>query len=411
MTRLSGLLVALGLLLAAVPGHAADGRTDQVRRAVDRTGVYVDRAQAQGHLDLWQQRLEEAVAASALPVKVALWSTIDGVAPDLDTVADGVLTSDGGPSVWTVSDDRTSQVVAHAAAPTARRRLDREVERLQRETRAVGDALVATLDDDVISPPRLIPVAHAWVWLRLSSAEPPRVAALAAELEPDAAVLLGRRGSAPDATPRPDDATLFSPIFWSAAALVVLATLAITIRLGVVEARRRRSRVQPLAVPEWARRLTPLSVSRELTALAEAIAAAPARPGDPDYDGAQARSDAAEAHEGSTRPRDLVGMHLLVAEGHQLLIDGEITPRCFFNPEHPAGTQVTRDGQRIPCCPPCARAVRLGRRPDLLALPDEEGRVVGYDEVDDVWSRTGYGTLNRLWAREALLAALEGRQA
>lgn len=401
--------VALALLLSLpAPTHADDSRAERIRAAMADTGVYLEPDTAMGELDLWTSRLETALAEVRLdlPVRVALWTPVPGLAPlEGDVIEDpaevfGDIGLDRGISLTgSITEARVAE-----ADSTAER--VRHVQALNEQALAVGDELVAAAGDPERHP-QLTHVAWAWVWLRLAGQEQPRPRQLVAELSGDLD-LLADSAVAPDIEEyyAEEDNGFIHPLALTTALLVVLGAAA----LFLLRWRRQREQEEaaepPLVRSPFAADLTDLQLEQEVTGLAEAIAAVEARPGDRDYDRAQAHLDAAARFVDSQLDRERVGCRLLVHDG-RLLLAGKIVPaRCFFNPEHYSEASVGKGDVRVPCCRACAAAVRTGRRPPALVVADANGDLAPYYETHDVWTRTGYGSLPGNWARRALLDSL-----
>ena len=79
---------------------------------------------------------------------------------------------------------------------------------------------------------------------------------------------------------------------------------------------------------------------------------------------------------------------------------------CFLNPMHGRAQTVRQwvfdDAEiRVPLCEPCARRLDGSRAPQPL-LVKQGRRLVPYFEVDDIWGRTGYGSLIEDYAEAVL---------
>lgn len=387
-----------------------DGRWDNARAALNDSGVYIEPLPAVGEQALWQRRLEAALddVRFSVPVKVALWTPIPDEDPEgFDTLSDKkLLTFLGQPDAVAVVNPLGYPELAADPGLTD----SKQIEAVWARSRAVTRAIVKASPD----PERytsMTPAARAWVFLRLADAtEPPQPRALVAELAGDPTLLVDD-AAAPKVLGPGSDNDLANPIVLGVAAAVMLATVLV---FGALTLRRRR--IATASLPEvdvlrdrWAEGLTPLAVQQELTGLSEAIAASPAQPGQRDYDSALACADAAAQYVDSPAVADRVGVHLLVADGLAALKGTEPEPRCFFHPQHTANASVRRGKVKIPCCRSCARAVATGSAPTMLMVTNNEGKIGPYFENDDVWSSTGYGSIDQRWASRALLAALERR--
>ncbi|WP_122818459.1 hypothetical protein [Nocardioides pantholopis] len=161
--------------------------------------------------------------------------------------------------------------------------------------------------------------------------------------------------------------------------------------------------------PGWRRRPALVHTARELvppdvaevraeadaglTALAEALATAPAGPRS---DQAALAREAAEPLLRSTDLRDVVGALVLVRAGRHVLVHGARSYRaCYVNPLHGAAKRSAqwRFGDtevEVPVCRACGRAFAGGQAPAALVVR-RGGRP--YYEEDTVWARTGYGSL------------------
>lgn len=183
---------------------------------------------------------------------------------------------------------------------------------------------------------------------------------------------------------------------WAGAAMSALVLF-----LGFAPWRRRRS-AAPIQVPDpvLEGRLATADVAR----LAERIDAATAT-------GRLVPSevllglDAARQLAGSELVEDLIGTRVLTADALARL-DGKEHRTCFFDPRHGPARGVARwrlgQGQiEVPVCTTCDRAITRGKQPRALHLI-RRGRPVAYYERDDVWARTGYGSLVTDLAAEVL---------
>lgn len=121
--------------------------------------------------------------------------------------------------------------------------------------------------------------------------------------------------------------------------------------------------------------------------------------------------DAVEALLGSDDVADLVGAQVVARSGSRDLARGrrgagKALVTCFFDPRHPdAGGKVSwrlGDGEvDVPSCTACARSVAGGDTPDHLRLRARRG-TAPYWERDDVWARTGFGSVSDFVARDVL---------
>lgn len=411
----------LGVLLAllALPwqaAHADEDRLGALRTALGQDGIYLESSPALGDPDRWEQRLQEAREESSLdlPVYVALWTELPGVAPDKE-FAD--WTWNRQRRTLGIEDDAI--VVVHASG---RPRVFGSLPKgpVTSRVKAVGDQADAVADEMVAAAPeqfgQITPVAWAWIFLRLSAADAPTGRELADELSGDTSLL---QDSSIDVTKpgrRADGMSYSEPTVLVPGALVILGTIVVFVLMSRAPVlvtgggQRRTPKTQPARVEDaWARGLTSLTVERELTGLSEAIAASDVRPGHSAYDRAQACADAAAHYVDSPLDRDRVGVHLLVEDGHRDLVGEPRRARCYFHPAHRAETSLRRKDVEVATCRACATAVTQGQRPDSLDVADAGGEVRPYYETADVWTATGYGALDERWASRALLAALEAR--
>ncbi|MEO7350466.1 MAG: hypothetical protein ABIR34_06775 [Marmoricola sp.] len=141
-----------------------------------------------------------------------------------------------------------------------------------------------------------------------------------------------------------------------------------------------------------------------LTRLAEGLARLPVQTRHPEIvEDAVAAREAAESLVDSTRVTDVVGALVLGRSGERDLDratrakPGAAYRCCFFNPLHgPAVTEAAWEfgdaDIEAPVCSSCAATVRAGREPDLLRTRPGHGSPAYY-EGDDVWARTGFGSL------------------
>lgn len=323
-----------------------------------------------------------------------------------------------GPGILLIPAYGTLETVVTADLSTPARR---RWEAISDRTEAIVDEL-SRYHPRADELPRIAPIAEAWIMLRLAAANPPSARALADEL-------IGSDGVSDDSLfiePPDYDFSSDSDTGDSDYGLGTWLTLGCFMALAfglvgwsafraITSGNLTRKRELSLPRDSWDTELTPTAVESELTALAERIAASDVQPGDPAYDRAQASADAAARFVDSDEARDRVGVHLLVEDGLNALLAEDGTPRCFFNPRHRARRTVARSragvgGAEVPSCHDCARAIKAGERPPALMLPDADGRVTPYYAVDDVWSRTGYGSLDPAWATVVLRDSLGIRE-
>ncbi|MGH3357264.1 MAG: hypothetical protein ACRDO7_00580 [Nocardioidaceae bacterium] len=143
---------------------------------------------------------------------------------------------------------------------------------------------------------------------------------------------------------------------------------------------------------------------RELTELARELARAPADVPHPAYaQQAMLARDAAEHVHDSSDLADVAGSLVLARSGRRDVVRASAPERseayrcCYFNPLHgESATQIGWDfgdaQLSVPVCVECERRQESGRTPDLLVVPDGR-RERPYYERDDVWARTGFGSI------------------
>ncbi len=142
---------------------------------------------------------------------------------------------------------------------------------------------------------------------------------------------------------------------------------------------------------------------------------------------------AVRAHDVANRAvtaRDVVGM-LLASDDVADLIGAQVVARagmkdlqrgvaghgaplrvCFFDPRHPSPCSSVYwplgEGRvKVPGCAGCVRDATEDRGPRMLCLGEPEPRP--YWEREDIWARTGYGTLTDTIAADVLHARSEHR--
>jgi hypothetical protein len=150
-----------------------------------------------------------------------------------------------------------------------------------------------------------------------------------------------------------------------------------------------------------------------LMVLLDQLASDASRPVTGLTDAATLARDAVEQLLDSTDPAELVGALTLARTGRrdaERELGSKSLPYrcCYLNPTHREGSrefawhlgeaQVT-----IPVCPECRGKLHAGREPDVL-LVRRGRRVRPYYELDDVWARTGYGSLTDDYAARVLAA-------
>lgn len=415
-TALAGVLLSWGASAqadsqAGSPAAEGSDRQQAMRDALADGGVYLEDVLAHGDPDLWRQRLRDAAAEAdiGVPVRVAFWTEIAGQWPDRDQWVeqepDEQMANLGLSPNTVLLTNPYSNSVDHGALSV--KTPDRVRAWLSR-SEAVVDRLQSQ-NPDPDRYPGLSAVAKAWVMLRLASPDQ-QPQQLVEELAQDAS-LFDDGAWAPDEG-EGSEYTL-SPWTIVVAGIFLAAVIALFLRIVAVERRTERAAEREerrgLTADTLLDTLTPLALEREVTGLAEQIAASEVAPGDPAYDEAQACLDAAGKYVDSELDRDRVGVHLLVADGAAALEGRTPSPRCFINPTHTATTSVHRRETTLPCCASCAGLISRRQRPQALLVADADGEVAAYYETEDVWTATGYGSIDERWARRALLAALETR--
>lgn len=417
--RLWALFVLALVVLVTTPvasqASDPDPREQQMTEQLGSTGVYLEPSPAKGDRALWRRRLVDGVRKADLgvPVKVALWTSAEGVWPgDLWTRDEAAILDALGLPRRTVAllGDQPARVRVETALPQGRvrDRVDASADR--------AAAVVKLLEEASPDPERyerLSSVARAWVFLRLVAADAPAPRKLVAQLSGDPDLFDDK--ATPPESPVQHDSTpekLASP--WAIGAITTVLVGTVLLFLRITWVANRASLAERVAAPRTADpmldRLTRLSIEREVTDLAERVSASDVRPGDPAYDAAQSCLDAAAKYVDSERDRDRFGVHLLVADGRAALDGDDQRAKCYFHPLHTAVTSVKRRDTELPSCRRCAKEVSAGSEPGALLVADPDGTVRPYYETDDVWTATGYGAIDQRWARRVLLAALEDRR-
>lgn len=97
------------------------------------------------------------------------------------------------------------------------------------------------------------------------------------------------------------------------------------------------------------------------------------------------------------------GAFVLGRQAQEVAAGGAVTPPCFFNPLHNAGsTQVEWADTEVPACRACVRVLRRDGRPDTFLVWQQSGlfgadrRAVDYwhlDPEDDPLAAAGFGAL------------------
>jgi len=155
------------------------------------------------------------------------------------------------------------------------------------------------------------------------------------------------------------------------------------------------------------------AASAEVLDLAERLPQAPAGPR---ADAAMLAREAAEPLLTSAEPAELIGALVLARTGaHALAVPTGVYHCCYLHPLH--GAAITKVAWRlgdgsvsVPVCDTCSKRLARRRVPAVLTFV-RDGAPVGYYERDDVWARTGYGSLVDDLARRVTLARGRDRSA
>lgn len=442
---LAGGSASAGAPVASAPGapstattSAQDRRAEIVRTLVDEE-VYLEPSLAGGDAATWAPRLREAAGTVQVPggVAVAGWVGVPGSTPDPDAqeddVMDGYVAAGGDASLVATSAGSSFLVLPtpRAARPAVYDRLDEAYTR----SLAVGTEAVRRFSADRglgerppgrvgVEEVSLHPAAALWLELRLLAPDAPSQGALVSQVAADPTFFVDTtkyvlypgfpRGVRDDPTRRTSSLVLL--------AAVVGAYLAIRAARALRDARRRREAEHGAGDAQVV--ASPAEVEEALTRLAEELARAPVRLDDLGYRRAQRCRDAAERYVDRDAERDRVGVLLLCRDGSTWLAGGEPAPRCYFHPGHrtddglvtvgattaaagtPTVVAVDDLDAQVPCCRRCAAHVADGVQPDALRVAGEVGAVEegrrAYHEVDDSWTRTGYGSVSDEWAQQVL---------
>ncbi|UYM03991.1 hypothetical protein [Solicola gregarius] len=205
--------------------------------------------------------------------------------------------------------------------------------------------------------------------------------------------------------PAPDSRTGF---VWMAATTIGLLVLLVgqqTLRNAWPRRRRDPKQSKPRAqAVEISIDDVRTRAGHELTELVQDLARAPADVPHPEYaQQAMLARDASEHVRDSDDLADVVGALVLARSGRRDVVracesaDSEAYRCCYFNPLH--GESATQVGWqfgdaelRVPVCVACEQKQESGRTPDVLVVPDGR-RKRPYYERDDVWARTGFGSV------------------
>ncbi|UPK76116.1 hypothetical protein MU582_05590 [Nocardioidaceae bacterium SCSIO 66511] len=207
-------------------------------------------------------------------------------------------------------------------------------------------------------------------------------------------------------TPAPGSRTGF---VWMAATAIGVFVLLIgqqTLRSAWPRRRVDPKPAKPTAEPAAAISIDDVraQAGRELTELAQDLARAPAELPHPEHaQQAMLARDAAEHVHDSDDLADVVGALVLARSGRRDVVRAtESQPPgayrcCYFNPIHgestaEVGWQFGDARLRVPVCAECARRQKSGGTPDVLVVASGR-RERPYYERDDVWARTGFGSI------------------
>jgi hypothetical protein len=386
---LTTLLLTCGLLLGlGHPAGAADGPSAAaIAAALKKSPVYVDPSYAQAVTEAQRRDLVEQIAATGLPIEIALVPLEKGDAfgGSSDSLASVLKDRLGASKLILITNDDYGSWLKGTEWPA-------DVHQARDAASAVGfmeefknAGLAAQLG-------KAIQLIHDGTGTKTYERETARIDR-EASARPDAHASAGGSSSGGSA------------VLVTVVAVAVLAAAG----AGFWLLRRRRPHRTPIsfdAVVTAERTADEASVRRrasaELLALGEAVEQADeartpglARALDA-YDAAGRVLDAADGLP------DLAGVLALTAEGRAALAGTPTLPLCFFDPLH--GTAVRRTSWRplgrrervdVAVCKDCDQALRGRRSPQVLAVTDD-GRTVPYFEIPaarSLWAATGYGSL------------------
>ncbi|MFJ5925848.1 hypothetical protein ACIQF6_24890 [Kitasatospora sp. NPDC092948] len=399
--RAAGLLAVLLLACAALLGTGGPARADSTPAAgsaatvvdVLRTGpIYVDPAFAAAVTPAQQKELADRIAATGLPIKVALvplakGDAFDGSAKSLAAVVNERL---GLPQLILLTNDDFGTWLTGTEWPT---------DTHQTHDSAFAVSLLKELKDAGLAARvgRAIDLIGSGTGTAVYKAESER---------------MDREYAARPHTESPAPGTSSGggstvPVVTAAVVVAVLVSAG-----GGYLVRRRRShrRDAAFALPAvvFAADLAADEAGLRRQAAAEVLALGEAMDG-ADGTATPGLSRALDAYDAAGRVldgahdlADLAGVLALAAEGRAALAPEPGLPLCFFDPRHGAATGRTawrplgrREQVDIAACADCTQALRARRAPQVLAVRDQ-GRTVPYFEVPaerSLWAATGYGSL------------------
>ncbi len=418
-----------------------DGPTDidALADALREDGVVVDRVMGSGEADAAHDRIAALVRETPFPVYVALVDAPEGLPADavgsVDALA-GLLNRRLGDGLYVLDTTEGIQRVYSYGLDADPVRLSigagRNTDLLDETMQEVGGYRIQT--EDYIYPPAFAKAEMQAVAAgdlvdlargpddgeypaTVTAAEAEEVARRALEVE---AVASWRPGASRFVEVRSASHGL-SAIVGGLSALVIALLLGQTLRgwprtgraSGAKGKGADRAAAPPAAVP-----LPVLEDERRrATRLADALARAIERTDwervrDRDLaDRALTARDAVEPLLQSADVADVIGARVLAQVGMHDLGRGRrgegprLVP-CFFDPRHREATTFAAwrlgDGEvDVPCCAGCGLAMAHDGHPPYLSLPSRRG-AQPYWERDDVWSRTGFGSISDDLARDVL---------
>ncbi|RKE18416.1 hypothetical protein [Streptomyces sp. TLI_171] len=387
------LLACAALLGAGAPARAATPSAgpsgSEIAQALSTGPVYVDPSYATAVNAAQQQALAEQIAATGLPIKVALVPLAKGDAFDGQsrTLAAVLKERLGLPELILITTASYGKYLDGFEYPT-------DTHQTRDAANAVG--FLKELDDAGLAAR----VSKAVELIKSGNG----TAVYKAETDRIEKEYAARPHT--DGEPAGPGSGGSRPGLFAVAAVLVLAVAVGSVLL----VRRRRPRHTAFTFPDAVfaadRAADEAGLRRqaaaEVLALGEAVDAADGAttPGltralDA-YDAAGRVLDAADGIP------DLAGVLALVAEGRAALATDPRLPLCFFDPRHGAAARRTtwrplgrRERVDVAVCEDCGQALRTRRSPQVLAVRDQ-GRTVPYFEVPaerSLWAATGYGSL------------------
>ncbi|MFB6890166.1 hypothetical protein ACFCX4_12710 [Kitasatospora sp. NPDC056327] len=395
---LRGLFAALLMACAALLGAGAPARADSaapgptattIVEALATTPVYVDPSFAAAVTASQQRELADRIAATGLPIKVALvplkkGDAFDGNAKSLAAVVQERL---GQPQLILLTNDEYGSWLRGTEWPS--------------DTHTTRDAAMAVGMLRELKDAGLAARVGRAVDLIQSGRGTEVYKAETARLDRD-------RAARPKATDGGADSSSGAPgsLLAAAAALVVLAAVGAAFLVRRRRSPRHTAFTFPDAVFAADRAADEAGLHRQATAevlaLGEAVNAADGAT-TPGLGRALDAYDAAgRVLDGARGIPDLAGVLALAAEGRAALTAEPRLPLCFFDPRHGSAVRRTvwrplgrRERVDVAVCEDCARALQTRRAPQVLAVRDQ-GRTVPYFELPaarSLWAATGYGSL------------------